>query len=235
MLVDEVLAVGDTQFQSKCLGKMQDVSRSGRTVVFVSHSMSAIRRLCTRAILLSAGEVEIEGAVDCAIEAYLSNDATQDFTGSAEPKKPAITRASVRWAKGDGMLLEVAFDSPVKLTPPILGFVIYDTAGTPVFGSNSIFDRHDSRPHSMQRGTISVQVATAALQPGTYYISLWLSDRFDLFSHADRALRVEIEPGTDDDGRPPVNQIGSVRLNTRWSYSAEGPATCERQGWAAAP
>ena len=219
MLVDEVLAVGDAQFQAKCLGKMQDVSRSGRTVVFVSHSMSAIRRLCTRAILLSQGHLEIDGVVERAVGAYLATDVTEDFMGRADPSKPAIIHAAVRWSRMDGMLLDVTFDGPVKITPPVLGFVLYDALGTPVFGSNSIFDRHDSRPHSMQKGTIRVRVDTAALQPGTYYVSLWLSDLYEQFCHADRVLKLDIEPGANDDGRPPVNQIGSVRLNTHWIYN----------------
>ena len=224
MLVDEVLAVGDAQFQSKCLGKMQDVSRGGRTVVFVSHSMSAIRRLCTRAILLSGGKVEIDGSVQSATEAYLSNDVGEDFVGKANLSKPAITYATVRWSRQHGMLLDVTFDGPVKITPPILGFVLYDCLGTAVFGSNAIFDHHDGRPHSMQKGTISVRVDTAALQPGTYYVSLWLSDLHELFFHADRVLRLELDPGANDDGRPPVAEIGSVRLKTQWLYNAEDSA-----------
>ncbi len=221
LLVDEVLAVGDAQFQNKCLGKMQDVSCSGRTVVFVSHSMSAIRRLCTRAILLSEGRVEVDGAVDEGVGAYLATNVTQNFISKAELTKPAITHAAVCWKREEGMLLDVTFDGPVEITPPILGFVLYDALGTAVFGTNSIFDRHDSRPRSMRRGTISVQVDTTALQPGSYYISLWLSDLFEQLFHADRVLRIEIEPGANDDGRPPLAQIGSVRLGTKWLYDPE--------------
>ena len=57
LVVDEVLAVGDAAFQRKCLGKMGDVSKQGRTVLFVSHNMSAINRLCTRTVLLDAGHL----------------------------------------------------------------------------------------------------------------------------------------------------------------------------------
>ncbi|MFP3786781.1 ABC transporter ATP-binding protein, partial [Burkholderia sp. SIMBA_024] len=61
LLIDEVLAVGDAEFQKKCLGKMQDVARSGRTVLFVSHQMSAVQRLCSRALLLDVGGVRESG------------------------------------------------------------------------------------------------------------------------------------------------------------------------------
>jgi lipopolysaccharide transport system ATP-binding protein len=71
LVVDEVLAVGDAQFQKKCLGKMQEVSREGRTVLFVSHNMRAVRSLCKSAILLDNGGITIHSSVDKAVETYL--------------------------------------------------------------------------------------------------------------------------------------------------------------------
>jgi len=73
LVVDEVLAVGDLQFQQKCLGKMQDVSHSGRTVFFVSHNMSAINRLCTRALLLNQGSMVAEGTAAEVVSQYLAS------------------------------------------------------------------------------------------------------------------------------------------------------------------
>ena len=74
LIVDEVLAVGDAQFQKKCLNKMEDVSQLGRTVLFVSHNMNAIRRLCSRAILLRAGRLSSQGIVTDVVEQYLRED-----------------------------------------------------------------------------------------------------------------------------------------------------------------
>jgi lipopolysaccharide transport system ATP-binding protein len=71
LLVDEVLAVGDAEFQRKCLGKMHDVTRQGRTVVFVSHNLAAVRSLCSRALLLEKGRLLLHGETDQAIERYL--------------------------------------------------------------------------------------------------------------------------------------------------------------------
>ena len=62
LIVDEVLAVGDAEFQKKCLGKMQDISQGGRTVIFVSHSMQTVTSLCNRCILLESGTIKREGA-----------------------------------------------------------------------------------------------------------------------------------------------------------------------------
>jgi lipopolysaccharide transport system ATP-binding protein len=73
LLIDEVLAVGDTSFQKKCLGKIDDVARNGRTVLFVSHSMPAITRLCKRAILIDGGKVILDGSAHQVVNAYLGS------------------------------------------------------------------------------------------------------------------------------------------------------------------
>jgi len=78
LIVDEVLAVGDVQFQSKCLGKMQDVAQDGRTVLFVSHNMAAVRQLCTSAILLQKGQLIMTGTGEQVVSRYLSNPQSQE-------------------------------------------------------------------------------------------------------------------------------------------------------------
>ena len=80
LLVDEVLAVGDAQFQKKCLGKMEDVAEEGRTVLFVSHNMAAIRTLCQRCILLNAGQVAYDGEISEGVVKYM--DSADERKGS---------------------------------------------------------------------------------------------------------------------------------------------------------
>src|SRR2546428_857105 len=75
LIVDEVLAVGDAEFQKKCLGKMSEVARGGRTVLFVSHNMGAIRRLTQRCLLLDRGRIRLDGPVQEAVELYLTQAA----------------------------------------------------------------------------------------------------------------------------------------------------------------
>jgi lipopolysaccharide transport system ATP-binding protein len=83
LIVDEVLAVGDAAFQKKCLGKMQEVSTGGRTVLFVSHNMAAIQNLCSSALLLSAGRVAARGAVGDVVRRYLEDSGVLAQTGIA--------------------------------------------------------------------------------------------------------------------------------------------------------
>jgi lipopolysaccharide transport system ATP-binding protein len=81
LIVDEVLAVGDAQFQAKCLGRMNQVSREGRTVLFVSHNMSAMKSLCTRGILLDRGRLVFDGDIDDAVNRYLSSSTSSAMPG----------------------------------------------------------------------------------------------------------------------------------------------------------
>ncbi|GAK96452.1 polysaccharide ABC transporter [Nonlabens tegetincola] len=83
LVVDEVLAVGDAEFQKKAIGKMQDISNTtGRTVLFVSHNMAAVKQLCTRGIVLENGLVNYEGDIEKAIREYISNDSQNNNAGS---------------------------------------------------------------------------------------------------------------------------------------------------------
>ena len=100
LVVDEVLSVGDAEFQKKCLGKMSEVAGGGRTVLFVSHNMDAIRRICQSGILLSSGEVDIRDTVDRCIEGYLSRAAGQQVGHKLDlrrlpSKKPQVTRIEI--------------------------------------------------------------------------------------------------------------------------------------------
>src|SRR5262249_30034822 len=81
LIVDEVLAVGDAAFQKKCLGKMEGVAKEGRTVLFVSHNMAAIKSLCSRAILLDGGHVGFDGSVDEVVDSYFVPETEMVKTG----------------------------------------------------------------------------------------------------------------------------------------------------------
>jgi len=74
LIIDEVLAVGDAEFQKKCLGKMEDVAGEGRTVIFVSHNMAAVESLCDRAVFLDKGKIEFDGGVNECIDFYIKKN-----------------------------------------------------------------------------------------------------------------------------------------------------------------
>jgi lipopolysaccharide transport system ATP-binding protein len=129
LVIDEVLAVGDTQFQQKCLGKMQDVADRGRTVLFVSHNMTAVSSLCSRAVLLAAGAVVQHGTAPEVIAGYLrpfEHTERLQWEGPAGDDAAQVLRASVR---GDDVL-SLTTDRPITLTldiavrRPVTGLIV---------------------------------------------------------------------------------------------------------------
>ena len=110
LLVDEVLAVGDARFQRKCLDKMQDVGQQGSTVIFVSHNMPAITRLCQRAILLENGTISRDGVSHEVVAAYLNSGlgttAMRQWTEATAPSTAEVRLRAVRVRTGDGRIAE---------------------------------------------------------------------------------------------------------------------------------
>jgi lipopolysaccharide transport system ATP-binding protein len=123
LVVDEVLAVGDAEFQKKCLGKIGQVSQEGRTVLFVSHNMGAIKSLCNRAILIDRGRISLDGTVDDVVNRYLSSGAEAARTGfipdSAERQNDVPDEARfrrVRLTDSDGNdVSQLYFGQPFRI------------------------------------------------------------------------------------------------------------------------
>src|SRR5437879_8468191 len=134
LLVDEVLAVGDAEFQKKCLGKMDEVSnREGRAIRFVSHNMAAIRNLCGRALLLQAGRVSFMGQVDAAIEEYLNGKNVNhsglygdEIISNLEIFNVRGERA-ISFGAGESITISAILSPPYPLYHPRLGFGILNS------------------------------------------------------------------------------------------------------------
>ncbi len=221
LIVDEVLAVGDAEFQKKCLGKMEDVSRGGRTVLFVSHSMPAIQRLCKRGILLSKGTVECDGPVAEVVERYLSVHASGAYTAAADPSIPTITAASAAWYEGEGVIrLRTTFESPFSFTP-YLGVTLFDMVGVPIFGTNPRIDPPNVNAPAMSGGTIELTIASDNLRPDAYTISLWLGDHYHDYCVVENAISVQVNGGARDPNQPGRALIGSMRLPVHWKYETD--------------
>src|SRR5437667_6320217 len=101
LLVDEVLAVGDAEFQSRCLGKMHEVVHEGRTILFVSHNMAAVKALCRRALWIDRGRIAADGGVDVVVDQYLSKNGPAATGGYVPANAP-------RAGSGEARLRQVA-------------------------------------------------------------------------------------------------------------------------------
>ncbi len=170
LIVDEVLAVGDIQFQQKCLGRMNDVAGSGRTVVFVSHNMTAIEELCTTAIVLDRGRSSGKEDVRTAIDRYMQRRNSSEVTYPSGP----VRRVGARQVD-DRIEVYLDYLLPAPMSSPSLGFVISDQAGRPVTGGAPWVTGHPvTGPRSS--GRLRVTVTEPRLRNGTYRLSVWFGD-----------------------------------------------------------
>jgi len=180
LIIDEVLAVGDAEFQKKCLGRMKDVSvNDGRTVLFVSHNMDAVRSLCNRAILMQQGMVNMIGPVADVVSKYYEGikvNMVSEF--EIDTQKPSIKSIvlDAELLKNGILSLNIQYISPVKLRPPIAGFVLYNALDVPVFGSNARYHTYEHEPISESEGVLAVLIKNIELHTGLYKISVWLGD-----------------------------------------------------------
>lgn len=173
LVVDEVLAVGDAEFQKKAIGKMQDVSKGeGRTVLFVSHNMGSIAQLCKTGLLLSQGQVAYIGGVRDCISYYISEGISDSLFCSKNVQNDMyFNRVFVENEKGM-VTSDVAFDREVKLRFEIgcnhfvkdatLSFTVYDYHQSPLFTSHC-----DLTPDNLNT---TASIPKGLLLPGTYFI-----------------------------------------------------------------
>ena len=207
LFVDEVLAVGDAEFQRKCLGKMGQISREGRTVIFVSHSMAAITHLCPRALWLKAGQVEADGPSVEVVTAYLSSGlAARSVWRNSELDQSAdtglhLTGARVLSAENEPAEL-IGFRSPFKVEieyeilrplrdPSIIARVV-DSIGTNLWTS---YDTDHWNGGSVREPGRYVSVCTVPphlLAPGPYRVDLGARGPEDLFCVHEGVLSFEI-------------------------------------------
>ena len=180
LIVDEVLAVGDTEFQRKCLGRMGQVSRAGRTVLFVSHNLAAVRSLCTRALLLQNGRLIEDGPVADVLTAYsaaLGGTTSSDWERSTPPSQTiAFERVSTR-INAQGSLACAIRLHVIRQTPPcMLALDICDATGQPLMQAMPSQEPVISgSPGFYQIDTI---VHLPALIPGHYLVDAWVGPHF---------------------------------------------------------
>ncbi|MDO3643050.1 ABC transporter ATP-binding protein [Mucilaginibacter sp. L3T2-6] len=180
MIVDEVLAVGDAEFQKKCLGKMGDVSRGeGRTVLFVSHNMGAINNLCKRAIVLDKGSVYFEGHVNESIKAYFSTNA-QENSGryynsnlitdgfSSIILKNNESEEANEFEISDDINISAKFLTTLKYASAKISFTIIDHFGRVIFVTENNLNPFLGLD---KKGAINICIPNSILVPGKYTIT----------------------------------------------------------------
>ena len=205
LVVDEVLAVGDAEFQKRCLGRMREVAGAGRTVLLVSHNLAVVRSLCHRCGLLEGGRLVRYGdALDC-IAHYLDwkaaeGGATVRLEGTSA-RSPRLTTAtllsdeqpSARNFMGSSLSIEVTFESDDPLHYPILAYGIASEGGDVVVTGNNLYQESPRYAVPVRSGTIRCDLGPVPLMAGRYTVSLYLGDTPGLDTHVvEHALSFEV-------------------------------------------
>ncbi|ALF54344.1 ABC transporter [Nostoc piscinale CENA21] len=217
LIVDEVLAVGDAKFQQKCLGKMQEVSTEGRTLIFVSHNNSAIANLCERGIFLEKGSIKADTNSTHALNLYTSELNQLRFIGQENTQYPSIWKVEIDQSaleKGDLDVL-VYFTSPWPLNPPLVGIVVYNIHGTPLFGTNTWLDP-EFQPQSLSSGIATMMIKNLPLHSGSYKLSVWLGEKNQNYDSKQDAVAFDfISLSSLPQGLSP-DFIGPFNVNGKW-------------------
>lgn len=182
LIVDEVLAVGDAAFQKKCLGKMGEVAGEGRTVLFVSHNMAAVRNLCQRGILLKEGRVLVDDDVKYVIDKYLQLDTPSTLEISFQDPKtffeyvriaPKADRDRLPQT-GDDLVIEVGVVARSAIRSAAVCLVIWDLYSVRLVDVNTSTKGYYVDMEANERKQFTFTLKNVLLRHGRYRLELWL-------------------------------------------------------------
>ena len=237
LVIDEVLAVGDAEFQKKAIGKMQDIAKGeGRTVLFVSHNMAAVKNLCTRGVVLENGLVKYDGNVDDALTEYSNINKNTNY-------KIDLTNWTER--TGNGAVKFDYVELHNKKKEPTLEYFIGDdlniTFGIENFSKEKNCDfavqikTSEEMPiyHIMARDSdysvdlnevkqnYTVSIKDLRLYPGLYSITLIIANKtgHQIFDNIDNAIVFEVSSGGDLTSRYLPKSVGLLFLNPDWKQN----------------
>jgi lipopolysaccharide transport system ATP-binding protein len=249
LLVDEVLAVGDVEFQKKCLSKIENLHQGGRTVLFVSHNMTAIEHLCSRTLWIHDGQLRMDGETNEVIRAYLANfggnqsvgTSLADFTEREGTGEAQFTRIEFLDAggqempvvrSGDEVTVRMHYRARNELRNAHFGITLVTELGTHV----ATLSTHNSGMEipflPPGDGYLDLTIEHLNLMPGRYWISLYATSPnhynmgkycWDVLEHC---TTLEIEPSDFyKTGNGVGRQFGIVLLPCKWSLRGENEST----------
>jgi lipopolysaccharide transport system ATP-binding protein len=238
LLVDEVLAVGDMEFQRKCLGKIGTVGKEGRTVLFVSHNMVAIQNICRRSLLLNKAKIQFDGHSEKVIQTYTESAASESRAATEDLKhhqnrqpacQPIFSRMKIMdhhgattttFAPGDDVIFEFELTPSNPITQPTLGVGIDNALGVRVFSVATYFS--NAQWKLLDRPTIvRCRIPNISLLPGRYALSLSVGSVYNYLMDAiPYAAFFTVEPNNFfGNGRLPTLDLGVVLSKSSWEFS----------------
>jgi lipopolysaccharide transport system ATP-binding protein len=208
LIVDEVLAVGDAEFQKKCLGKMDEVAQAGRTVLFVSHNLAAMRMICRSGIMLHKGEIVRTGSINEVCDAYSHATAvgarlesTVNFERPSEQCDIWMTSATllrngepaVNFQYGDEISLHVRFQAATTIEKPIFGWMLQSADDANAVAANNHFLPSPRYSPPLSSGTIICHLGKIPLMANHYSFNFWLCRNPHDQHHVRNVLSFQVE------------------------------------------
>lgn len=229
LLVDEVLSVGDTEFRRKCLGKMENLSEGGRTVLFVSHDMRSIQQLCPRAVLLHEGEVIADESSPKVMRRYLSAgikiEGERMWDEGRAPGDDAARLRGVRIKTTEGKVtavvrgdepfyIEIEYDILQENAVLSASFGLFDNQRTRLLGSRELNDNRRSKGRYLSRCLIPANL----ISPGEVHVDAALKTFAPVHTHAIEVSAIKFEIQKEDDSKF-YQEYDLRHLNLEWEVS----------------
>ena len=229
LLVDEVLAVGDAAFQKKCLGKMGDVAREGRTVLFVSHNMVAVSHLCSSCVILKDGILLAKGKSNDIVEMYLSNNNCNNFSElSFHENRLCNGNQALKWIEikghnrielvcGEPAIITIGFVRQMISSYPEIAFTVETLFGQRVFSFATYWTKR-TQDMDFSDGIAYCLIDKLPLAPGIYSINIAIGTANNLFQdHIRNACQFEVI-STDyyGTGKIPSSAHGVILIDASW-------------------
>jgi lipopolysaccharide transport system ATP-binding protein len=231
LIVDEVLAVGDAEFQKKCLGKMKDVAGNGRTVLFVSHNMAAIKSLCQKAIWIDSARLKLSGSTQDLVDAYLLS-ATGDgnvVSNLEHVNRPSWCGDGIRITQicindnrpvrhGDAFCIRIDFKCIHETSDVSFGIGFSTSEGARVLSFDSDFQNQRIPTVNPGQWNCTMEIRRLDLQPATYSLDVGSrsGDQFSL-DYLPGVLRIDVLPGPNTPSHI-MRSEGGVRINSTWNF-----------------
>ncbi len=224
LIVDEVLAIGDARFQQKCLGKIAEVARGGRTVLFVSHNMAAVQRLCTSALLLDRGRLVFQGEPRAVVSRYLAGDGRTRYVAASPGPGPVVLDAELidiigrpapRPRVTDPIVVRMQVRLPAGSASTRLGISVLSADGVQVFTSN-LDDVGLQLPEGPALVRADVRIPADTLLAGDYHVSTCLWNELGILDLQEPALSFSTEAGTSVLYQRGTERKGLVHVECRW-------------------
>lgn len=236
LVIDEVLAVGDQEFQDQCIKKMKDYAGAGKTVLFVSHNMASVKALCQRGIVLDKGSVTFDGSIDAAIQHYLTRQEKSDDNGLIRAGSGAINTNEAFLDKiilkgdsagnrnlmlyGENIFIDTVITSLEKIDVVNVEFIINSADNYVIGNTNNVFDKQTI---SLQKGLNKLQCTMENnLLPGNYSLTVAIAKPSgDCYHYLENIIDFKIDSIPLDKNNPyPFVWInGLVKFKSKWQIN----------------